>query len=154
MMQGGPRPVPAPLRPAGPCNVQLGRTAVPNTRQAFRCRSRGSPCRAKVVGRCAEQAPTVPDPARDETVVLQRTDADREIKALGDQIDVAVGELGLDRYARMGHEEIQESRGDPQPPEGAGKRQAGVAPRFTAIELTRGVVRVVHRLQDERALSR
>jgi len=73
---------------------------------------RGLP--ALEISRAREQhAPGGREPAHDQARIgRQRADAQREIVALLDEVDVAVGELQIEPHQGMRGEELRHERGD------------------------------------------
>ncbi len=84
-----------------------------------------------------ENAPAVAKAARGQARIAQGADADGEIEAFLDQIDIAVGQMQIERQLRMLGQEVGQCRRDMRQPESARRADAQGAAQRTA-ERTRG----------------
>ncbi|EEF93746.1 hypothetical protein CATMIT_01620, partial [Catenibacterium mitsuokai DSM 15897] len=94
---------------------------------------------AQVVGRCDHAQRRVFELARGQPAVGQRAQAHGQVEALGDQVDVAVGDVELDPHPRIALGEAPQQRRQTVVAVGGRHAQAHAAVEFAALALDRAL---------------
>ena len=84
----------------------------------------------KVRGRCAHHLPARRNAARDEIGILQATDADRDVIALIDEVDLPIVVNEFDRHSGIAIEKPRDGRSQMQDAEGHRRRDSQRAARL------------------------